>query len=184
MRESIAAAKDSGDVARASLVSTQRAYIRVANFPWIWRSDTDRLGKFFYDITPILENGGNTQTVEMKININSVLRDAVLPEDFDFPFVSMAAFTLVGAHQSIGASRTFILDDDLLAVQRKEKFFYIWGVATYRDVFPGTPERVTQFCTQIHRVMGDPLDPRDINNPKGTTLEIYFEIYPEHQQTT
>ncbi len=177
------AAKESADVARDSLIYTQRAYVRVANYPWLWRSDRDRPGKYFYDITPIVENVGNTQTVDMKINVNSALRDNPLPEDFDFPYVGDSGTSLIGARQSIGASNVVILDDDLLAVRDGKKFFYIWGAMTYRDVFPGTPEHVTQFCTQIIRVMGDPLDPREIGNPKGTTVEIHFRIYPEHNKT-
>jgi hypothetical protein len=184
MQESILAAKDSTDIARTSLISTQRAYVRVVNFPWLWRADYDRPGKFFYDITPIIENGGNTQTVDAKINVNSALRDDPLPEGFDFPFVHDPGFTLIGAHQSVGASNAVILDDDLLLVQGGTKYFYIWGAITYRDVFPNTPERVTEFSSQISRVMGNPLDPQEPGNPKGTTLEIYFRIYPEHQKTT
>jgi hypothetical protein len=136
------------------------------------------------DITPIVENGGNTQTVDAKINVNSALRDEPLPEGFDFPFVFKHGFTLIGAHQSVGASNAVILDDDLLLVQGGTKYFYIWGTIAYRDVFPNTPERVTEFCAQISRVIGNPLDPREPSNPKGTTLEIYFRIYPEHQKTT
>lgn len=184
MQESIAAAKDSADIARTSLISTQRAYVRVANFPWLWRGDTDRPGKVFYDITPIIENGGNTQTVDAKINVNFALSDDPLPQGFDFPFAADHGFTLIGAHQAVGAGNVVILDDDLLSVQSGKKFFYIWGVVTYRDVFPNTPERVTEFCTQISRVLGNPLDPREIGNPKGTTVEIHFRIYPEHQRTT
>jgi hypothetical protein len=179
----IALARESADIARDSLVSTQRAYVRVANFPWLWRGDTDRPGKFFYDITPIVENGGNTQTVDAKINVNSTLRDEVLPEDFDFPFVAESGSTLIGARQSVGASNAIILDDDMLSVQSGEKFFYIWGNIIYRDVFPNTPEHVTEFCTEISRVIGNPLDPREPGNPKGTTLEITFRIYPKHQKT-
>jgi hypothetical protein len=184
MKESIAAAKESADIARTSLVSTQRAFVRVANFPWLWRPDVDRPDKYFYDITPIIENGGNTQTVDLRINVSSALRDEPLPEGFDFPFLTSAGFSLIGARQSVGASNAIILDDDLLAVQRGEKFFYIWGTITYRDVFPGTPERLTEFCTQISRVIGNPLDPREPSNPRGTTVEITFRIYPEHQRTT
>jgi hypothetical protein len=40
----------------------------------------------------------------------------------------------------------------------------------------------TEFCTQINRVIGDPLDPRDPNNPKGTSVEIYFRVYPKHNK--
>jgi hypothetical protein len=184
MQDSVAVAKESAEISRTSLISTQRAYVRVLNFPWLWRGDSDRPGKFFYDITPIVENGGNTQTVDAKINVNSALRDQPLPDDFDFPYKGEYGLTLIGAHQTIGASNAHILDEDLLLVRRGQKFFYIWGTITYRDVFPDTPERVTEFCTQISRVFGNPLDPRETGNPKGTTVEIYFQIYPKHQKTT
>jgi hypothetical protein len=184
MKESIVAAKDSADIARTSLISTQRAYVRVVNFPWLWRPDLGRPGKFLYDITPIVENGGNTQTVDAKINVNSSLRDEPLPDGFDFPYASESGFTLIGARQTIGASNVIILDDDLLLVQGGKKHLFIWGTITYRDVFPNTPEHVTEFCAQISRVLGNPMDPREPNNPKGTTLEIHFRIYPKHQKTT
>jgi len=44
------------------LIVTQRAFVRVINFPWLWRPDTDRLGKYWYDITPIVENFGTAGT--------------------------------------------------------------------------------------------------------------------------
>lgn len=183
-KESVEVAKRSADIAEQALVAGQRAYVRVAHFPWLWRGDLDRPGKYFYDITPIVENGGNTQTVGLRINVNSMLRDTPIPDDFAFPFQGEPGFSLIGSRQTISASNAIILDDDLLAVQRGQKYFYVWGTITYRDVFPGTPERVTEFCTQISKVFGDPLDPRVPNNPKGTSVEIYFRIYPKHQQTT
>jgi hypothetical protein len=177
------AAQKSAEISEQALIVTQRAFIRVANYPWLWRGDHARPGKYFYDITPIIENFGNTPTVGAKINVNSALRDTILPEYFDFSYQGEAGDTLVGPKQTIGASRAEILDDDLLAVQKMEKFFYIWGVITYRDVFETTPLRTTEFCTEISRVIGDPLDPREPGNPKGTTVEIGFRIYPKHQKT-
>ena len=188
--EMIKAAKDSADAAKRSveisertLIVTQRAYVRVINYPWLWRPDFDRPGKYFYDITPIVENSGNTPTIGAKINVDNALRNSPLPEDFDFPYQGVAGDTLIGPKQTVGASRAIILDDNLLEVQKGKKFFYIWGTITYRDVFDTTPVRTTEFCTEISRVIGNPLDPRDPNSPKGTTVEISFRIYPKHQKT-
>lgn len=182
-RRSANAAKESADVAKDTLVLTQRAFVRVSNFPWVWRPDTDRPGKVFYDISPIIENGGNTPTVGMTINVNSQLMDAEMPEDFTFPYTDATGTSLIGAHQTVAASRAIIHDDDLLKVQKGEKFFYIWGDITYRDVFKGTPIHTTEFCTQIILVLGDPLDPKDPNNPKGTSVEIRFRIHAKHNKT-
>jgi hypothetical protein len=177
------AAKDSAQIAREALVTSQRAFIRAAGFPWLWRPDTDRTGKYFFDIQPTLENAGNTPTVDASINVNSSLREKPLPDDFDFPYVGEPGEAVIGSKQSVGVNNAIILDDDLLAVQQGKKFFYIWGTATYRDVFEGTPVHTTQFCTQIQRVIGNPLDPRDPNVPKGTSVEIYFRIHPKHNKT-
>lgn len=182
-KDAAVAARRSAEISERALIVTQRAYVRVINYPWVWRSDTDRAGKYFYDITPTVENFGNTPTVNAKINVNSALRDLPLPEGFDFSYQGDAGDTLVGPKQTIGASRAVILDDDLLAIQEGKKFLYIWGTITYRDVFENTPVRTTEFCTEIIRVLGDPLDPRDANAPKGTTVEITFRIYPKHQRT-
>lgn len=183
-RSNAEAAKKSAEIAEQSLVATQRAFIRVSHFPWVWRPDSGRPGKFFYDITPNIENSGNTPTSDMRIIVQSELRDTLLPDDFDFAFKWPAGQTFIGAHQSIGASNQTILDNDLLLIQQGKKFFYIWGTITYHDIFENTPIHTTKFCTQIGRVMGNPLDPRDPNDPKGGTVEISFNIFPKHQETS
>jgi hypothetical protein len=177
------AASKSADIAKQTLIVSQRPYVRVSGFPWLWRPDFGRPGKYFYDITPIIENAGNTHTVGLQINVNSALRDTTLPDDFDFPYTGPPGDSLIGARQTIGASHAHILDDDLLAIQKGEKFFFMWGTITYRAVFEGTPLYTTEFTTEINRVLGDPLDPREPGNPKGTTVEISFRVYPKHNRT-
>jgi len=178
------AAKNSADTSREALVKSQRAFVRSAGFPWLWRPDFDRPGKYFFDIGPIIENAGATPTVDMTTVVNFALRETPLPDGFDFPYAVEPESTLVGPRQTIGASRVHILDDDLVAVQNGKKFFYIWGTIKYRDVFDGTPLHTTDFCTQITRVLGNPLDPGDpAIGPRATSVEITFSIYKEHNKT-
>ena len=177
------ASKEAADTQREALVKSQRAFVRLAAWPWLWRSDLDRPGKFFFDITPILENAGTTPTADMQVTINTALRDTELPQDFDFPYVAKSSGTLIGPHQTIGLDHAVILDDDLALVQKGKKFFYIWGRATYRDVFSGTAMHTTEFCTQIVRVLGDPHQPSEPGDKKGTTVEITFSIFPRHNRT-
>jgi hypothetical protein len=150
------------------LIATQRAYIRVANFPWLWRPDTDpaRIGKYWYDIQPVIENTGNTPTRGMKVVVDSALQTTPIPEGFEFSYRSTPGDTIVGAKQTIGANRVAILDEDLAAVKDGKKFFYIWDTITYHDVFVGTTLHTTEFCTEINRVLGDPLDPRGLEIQK------------------
>ncbi len=182
------AAKTSAEIAERSLIISQRPYVRVSNFPWLWRQETDpqaaeKNGKIWYDIRPVVENAGATPTVNAKINLNFELRDTPIPPDFDFPFKGPAGDTFIGARQTIGASHAHLYDRDLAEVQAHKKFFYIWGTITYQDGFDNTPVHTTEFCTFISSVFGDPFDPREPNNPKGTTVEISFGISAQHQKT-
>jgi hypothetical protein len=178
------ATKEAADTSREALVKSQRAFVRSIGFPWLWRADFGRPGKYFYDITPVIENAGATPTVHMKIVVDYAIRETPLPDQFNFPYRTGPADTLVGPRQTIGANHAEILDDDLLAIQNGTKFFYLWGTITYLDVFDGTPLHTTEFCTQITRVLGNPLDPRDLAvGPKATSVEITFGIHREHNRT-
>jgi hypothetical protein len=168
-QEQLVIAKQSAETSREALVKSQRAFVRALGYPWLWRPDFDRPGKYLFDIAPLIENAGSTPTVDMTIITDYALRDTPVPDGFAFPYRDQPGNTLIGPKQTIGANHAIILDEDLLAVQNGTKFFYIWGTVIYRDVFYGTPDHTTEFCTQITRVLGNPLDPR---NPKGTSVEI------------
>jgi hypothetical protein len=183
-RISADAARLSSDTSREALTKSQRAFVRVRAFPWLWREDTDRPGKFFFDIMPEIENAGSTPTVEASLVRSYALTDEPLPRGFTFPYEDLPGTAIVGPQQVLTLSNIPILDDDLLAVQRGTKFFYIWGTIDYRDVFDSTPVHTTEFGVQIGRVMGNPLDPRDPHNPRGGTVEIHFRNLQEHNSTT
>ncbi|MEO6609867.1 MAG: hypothetical protein ABIN69_15505 [Aestuariivirga sp.] len=172
------AAQKSAEISERTLIVTQRPIVVVGGFPWVWRPDTNpnRLGKFWYEINPNIENFGNTSTKDARINVTAELRDTVLPDDFDFPYQDVDGVTLIGSKTSIRARGLTVLDEDLLLIQQGKKHFYIWGTITYRDGFEGTPIHTTEFCSYISRVVGNPLDPRDPNNIKGTAVEIGFGI--------
>jgi hypothetical protein len=179
------AAKDAANTSREALVKSQRAFVRSVGFPWFWRPDIDRVGRDFYDITPNIENAGATPTVDMKIVVNYALRNTPLPDDFDFPYVIEPGDSIIGPHQIIGTNNALIVDDDLVSVQNGTKFFYMWGTITYRDVFDRTPVHITEYCTQITRVLGNPLDPRDLAiGPRATSVEITFGMYKNHNKIT
>jgi hypothetical protein len=182
-KDSADAAKQSAEISQRALIVAQRAYVRVVGYPWLWRPDADpkRSGKYWYDITPTIENVGNTPAA-IKIIMSFALRDTQLPDDFDFPYRGTPGDSIIGPKQTISTESAVILDEDLAAVRDGKKFFYIWGAVTYKDGFEGTPVHRTEFCADIHRVFGNPLDPRDPTNPKGTNVEIRFGIYPKHNK--
>ena len=87
-KNSADAEKKAADTSREALVKSQRAFVRAAGYPWLWRPDFDRPGKYFFDISPIVENAGATPTVDMKIVVDYAIRETPLPDGFDFPLKS------------------------------------------------------------------------------------------------
>jgi hypothetical protein len=70
-----------------------------------------------------------------------------------------------------------IFGSDLIDVRDERKYFYIWGVARYRDVFPKTPEHVTKFCVVASGLAGDPKKTWD---SKTNPVDILFRTYHRH----
>jgi hypothetical protein len=86
-----------------------------------------------------------------------------MPPDFDFPDNQR-----MGPNQSLGKSigpgstmpgPHCSIDTATFRGIRNRYRFFIWCWIEYRDVFPGTPIRRTEWCSELV-LFGDPTDPR------------------------
>jgi hypothetical protein len=177
-RDGAKAARDSADTARLSMIASERAYVHHDGCKYISHPDRNT-GKIFWRIRPRWKNSGNTPTRNLWIFTQYELRDTELPENF--PFEIERSFdprpTLIGPEGCIEGAAFNIFGEDVLAVSKQQKHFYVWGVAHYRDVFPGTPERVTKFCYFVRGTAGDPLSAYDA---KTNLVELFFTAYHRH----
>lgn len=174
------AAKQSADIARDALIKLERPFVFVTEFPWLWHADTGRPGRYWYTIHPNVKNTGRTPATQIFIAFEYAVRDSPLPDAFDFPLGTKGLTTPIPPGGIIGGPTGSITDDILLAIQMGTKYLYAWGCIEYQDSFEGTPTHTTKFCVHITRVLGNPLDPCIPNDPKGTSAEIIFGIYPKH----
>jgi hypothetical protein len=180
-KDGAAASRESADVAKLSMVASDRAYIHHNGCRWIsHRHSAD--GHVFWRIRPIWINSGNTPTRRLRLYAHYELRNDELPADYNFvPDPTIATPPATIAPKGIVESGSHDYDgSDLVAISEKKKFFYIWGVARYRDVFPGTPEHVTKFCVQASIVTGNPLEPW---NEKENQVDMGFLHYSRHNCT-
>jgi hypothetical protein len=173
------AARDSADTAKLSMVASDRAYVYHNGIGWISHRDTGQ-NRTFWRIRPMWINGGNTPTRRLRVFIGYVLRDTPLPDDYPFtpdPGVVFHPAAMAPKGGVIGSGTYDLWGDDLLAASRGTKFFYVWGIARYRDVFPNSVEHITKFCVQATNISGDPLIGFD---EKTNPLEIIFAGYHRH----
>lgn len=177
------AALKSAKTAEDALIKLERPFVYVERFPYFCHSDTDRPGKYWYSIHPVIVNSGNTPTIKMTLNVQSELRDSVIPNDFEFFYKLPFGKTRVAPRGSITGAPIKIIDDDLEAVRIGEKFFYIWGIITYKDFFENTPVYTTTFCTRVWNILGDPFNPKSgPDNTPGISFE--FQIDQNYNENT
>lgn len=154
-------AKRSADIAEFAMVAGERAYVFSTGFKQYWEKIPET-GLYNWHFRPIWENRGDTPTKHMTMHTECVLRDTILPADFDFGyFTSDIGTVLIPPNTNIAGSlaprfpNSGITPEDILEIQAGRKFLFIWGWAKYFDVFPRTPQHITRFCWQI-TPMGDP----------------------------
>lgn len=191
IREATRAASAMEDLAKASTISAAsaqrtieameiaserqlRAYLAIDGNQFFSHVNTTD-NSIWWSIHTAWKNGGATPTNSLFLNINSRLTDEPLPDDFDFPDAEGDTIKmLVGPNAFVTASTIGIDGKALAGVRDGKKFFYIWGWAKYRDVFPDTPNRITKFCTHITSVTGDPTKSFDaITNLVEITISFY-----------
>jgi hypothetical protein len=166
----------SADIAQASLVKLERAFVFPKDFAVNWRWYLDNENKFWWSIRPIFENAGSSATVDMTTNLNFALLDNPIPPNFSFPLAADTHNALIGPKANILGGQLNIDGIDLAAIRDGTKHFYFWGLVRYNDVFDGTDEHITTFCRYITHVVGDPLRRPSQDNPVGFFFAIH-DIY-------
>lgn len=176
-RDGAVAARDNADVAKLSMVASDRAYIHYNGCRWISHHDNSD-GHVFWRVRAIWINSGNTPTRKMKVHVERELRDDELPLDFPFASPEQAPKPVSIAPKGTIESGYFDIDgSDLVAVATGSKHLYIWGVARYRDVFPETAEHVTKFCVHARAITGNPMQGYDA---KANIMDILFAHHFTH----
>ena len=170
MKNSIAVAKRSADAARVAAIASkiaadatvagQRAFVFVLQNTYHRQPD----GRWWF--SPVWGNSGVTPTKSLHTHVRFISRETPLPDDFDFHYASGPediSTAFLGPHTNIQGARLplgGIAASDVIAAQNGAKFLYILGWAKYSDVFPGSKEHITRFCSRID-IIGDPNGPKE-----------------------
>jgi hypothetical protein len=159
------AAQKSAEIAERALIAGQRAFISAVLMGIAAKNvETDQVVQ--WNFTTTWNNAGTTPTRDMRNHISVKMFDGPLPNDWDFPdlwtknVTSKTPTLLTGPAkgavqgQTVGAFTV----DQIREVINGKKTLYMWGWASYNDVFPSTPRHVTRFAVQIF-AGGNPTDP-------------------------
>ena len=134
---------------------------------------------YFGHIRQIFENSGSTPTADLCMNINSALRDDPLPDNFSFPLADESFTSIIGPKSTIWGGLSTLEASDFTAISNGVKYFYVWGLIRYNDIFEKSPEHITTFCRQLIEVTGNPMNPTDKENP----ISLFFSIHKRYNAT-
>jgi hypothetical protein len=162
-------------IAERSLIDIERAFV----FP------ADRVSKSHFDpekktvwwsIQIVWGNSGKTPTKDLVVWCEHYLEDHPMPRDFAFlPKHGRQIQIVIGPGPTMNSYLITVDGVDLAAVQVKKKHFYIWGYASYRDVFSGTRQHITRFCYKV-LLLGDPCQMYSATN----IVEFTYAAHPHY----
>jgi hypothetical protein len=125
-----------------NVMATQRAFVYVSELMWSSEGDNVRIG-------PIWANSGTTPTRKLRIATNWKASHGELRADFDINYVQPPENLFLGPGSRAEFGAIFIPMRDMQAAIEQRLHLYVWGRATYDDLFEGSKPHFFEFC---HRV--------------------------------
>ena len=100
-------------------------------------------------ISPIWANSGTTPTRRLRIATNWKASHGELPPDFDINYVRAPENLFLGPGARSEFGTVFIPMRDIQAAIEQRLHLYVWGRATYEDMFEGSKPHFFEFCHRL-----------------------------------
>jgi outer membrane biosynthesis protein TonB len=153
------------ELAERNLAFAQRAFVTVGSLSA--RSTGQNLV-----VTPTLENGGATPTRGLRVSTNWRAWHGELPPDFSYNYTEPPIRMVLAARGRADIAAVEIPMRDVQAAIEDKIQLYVWGRATYDDVFEGSEPHFFEFC---HRL--------DVTGAAPNTVAVVFAQHGAHNRT-
>jgi hypothetical protein len=135
--------------ANETSIATQRAFISFAG-PIVVRDIRGNKLKgvnFYY----VMSNSGTTPASETDLEWNMSLGPTIPQKGLDFETLPQNERTasVLGPKANFQFKPVYLSVEDMEAVADGKEHLFFWGWVTYRDIFKGTPERLSEFCIDV-----------------------------------
>jgi hypothetical protein len=136
------AMRRSADLAERNIAAAQRAFVYISALNWNAASANVK-------VSPIWANAGTTPTRRLRISTNWKASHGELPADFDIHYVRPPENLFLGPNAKAEIGTVFIPMRDIQAAIEQRLHLYVWGRATYDDLFEGTKPHFFEFCHRL-----------------------------------
>ena len=136
------ALRRSAQLGERNSVAVQRAFVYINALDWGVAGANVR-------ISPIWTNSGATPTRRMRISTNWKASHTELAADFDVNYVRPTENLFLGPNSKAEIGTMFIPMRDIQAAIEERLHIYVWGRATYEDMFEGSKPHYFNFCQRV-----------------------------------
>lgn len=137
------------DKANNTSIATQRAFISFGG-PGLVKDVQNRKLKGI-NVYYALSNSGTTPASAAILEWNMSFGPTLPQKGVDFDTLPQKERVplVLGPKAAFQMSPVYLSLEDLELVSENKKHLFFWGWITYRDIFPDTPMRLSEFCTDI-----------------------------------
>jgi hypothetical protein len=132
----------SSQKAERNVMAMQRAFVYVGDVTWSAGGDGVK-------VSPIWANSGASPTRKLRISTNWRASHSELRPDFDINYVRAPENLFLGPGARAEFGTLFIPMRDVQAAAEQRLYLYVWGRATYEDMFEGTRPHFFEFCHRL-----------------------------------
>lgn len=159
--------------ANKTAIVTQRAFVTFTQIyfePVPATTSPDHV--FSYRAHMPMINNGTTATKYSTYEMAVAVQDSVPEEGTDFDALQQSEkyLSVFGPKQAYDGLGTPVSVADFEAVAQNKKHMFFWGWIVYRDVFEGTPVRLSEFCFNVTNPIWQKPDHIDQTNPMKATI--------------
>jgi hypothetical protein len=171
--------------------SSERAFITNTGMAPFMTKVLDAQGKQIsgYNLSTSWANSGTTPSKIVTYEANlAIVSNSPESTDFDNLSQSEKYYVVFGPKQILQIPQYFISLTDLESVEAGKSHVFLWGWATYHDIFLNTPTRLTEYCIEILTPKwtkpdrADPTGDVNIQSPPCKTHNCYDEECADYKK--
>jgi hypothetical protein len=136
------AMRRSASLAERNMTIGRRAFVYAGSLGWGAAGANVR-------ISPTWDNSGATPARSLRISTSWKAVHGELPADFTYTYARPPDSVFIGAKGRAEVGAVLIPMRDIQAAIENRVQLYVWGRATYQDVFEGTEPHFFEFCYRL-----------------------------------
>jgi hypothetical protein len=155
-RNNLEAMKESNEISRRSLEAVQRAFVFLKTTSIMSVPDQTYKKVVAIQFNATWENGGSTPTKELETLLCVIGFPTEMPKGYKLPDRTDPSINAQRIPMVLGPKCIIVTPNlEVPIAHFQTQHVYLYGTATYKDVFDDTPQHTTNFCMKVS-IFGDP----------------------------